>query len=111
MSEFRIFEQETPFLMAHQSEILCYEVMGPYKMFSEKGQTNTCIPCVDSRLDHVAMNSTTAVAGKAGITLTSAATAVVEFVSAHGIKAIKNCLHIAVNIRLFYGDLMTPGNI
>ena len=67
MSEFRIFEQETPFLMAHQSEILCYEVMGPYKMFSEKGQTNTCIPCVDSRLDHVAMNSTFAVAGKAGL--------------------------------------------
>ena len=50
-------------------------------------------------------------AAKGRVNPTLPATAVVEFVSAHGIKAIKNCLHIAVNIRLFYGDLMTPGNI
>ena len=33
------------------------------------------------KLDHFAINSTTAVAGKAGFTLASAATAVVEFMA------------------------------
>ena len=33
------------------------------------------------KLDHLAINSTTAVAGKAGFTLASAATAVVEFMA------------------------------
>ena len=33
------------------------------------------------KLDHLAINSTTAVAGKAGFTLASAATATVEFVA------------------------------
>ena len=36
------------------------------------------------KLDHLAINSTTAVAGKGGFTLVSAATVVVEFVSAYG---------------------------
>ena len=62
-------------------------------------------------MDHLAINATTDMAAKGRVNPTLPATAVVEFVSAHGIKAIKNCLHIAVNIRLFYGDLMTPGNI
>ena len=34
-------------------------------------------------MDHLALNSATAVAGKAGVTLASAATALVEFVSTH----------------------------
>ena len=33
------------------------------------------------KLDHLAINSTTSVAGKAGVTLASAATAVVEFMA------------------------------
>ena len=40
-------------------------------------------------------------AAKGRVNPTLPDTAVVEFVSAHGIKAI----------RMFYGDLMTPGKI
>ena len=38
-------------------------------------------PTLGDKKDHLAINSTTAVAGKAGFTLASAATAVVEFMA------------------------------
>ena len=79
---------------------LCTQVLAIIEngTYCRKMVTKVCCSVSGYKLDHLAINSTTAMAGKAGSTLASAATTVVELVSAQGnVGSTQNGTELGLN--------------